>query len=122
MYYPDLATFGNGDESTIAVGWLDVGKDYPHGEVPPELIDKLKQQPAASQTRGFHVCPFCHDAHSSNEIHIDGGGKTYRAPRMIIHYITDHNYRPPGEYLAALQAFGAPGQLQPDAGADAEAD
>ncbi len=48
------------------------------------------------------------------EIRVTGSaGVTFAAPDMIIHYVTDHGYRPPDEFLddlrRSLNAEGAGG-------------
>jgi hypothetical protein len=77
-----------------------------------------------NRMRGFHYCPFCdwppepflpspttaRDEEGefgvgSAEIRVPGpSGVTFAAPDMIIHYVTDHGYRPPDEFLDALRA------------------
>jgi len=47
----------------------------------------------------------------SAEIRIFGKrGKIYAAPNLLFHYITAHHYKPPDEFLSALQA----GPIPPD--------
>lgn len=72
----------------------------------------------ALQHRGYHICNLCTDVsrsqyvtehHSkrlflgSAEIRVVGEqGITYAAPTLIFHYVRDHAYRPPEEFLRAL--------------------
>jgi len=68
--------------------------------------------------RGFHPCPWCEAwvqedflgdgqaRHLGNgEIHVSAGGIywTYAAPTLIYHYILRHEYRPPDEFLQAVE-------------------
>lgn len=109
----------------VNVGWLSVEHPYPTGAVPEELVAKLARlcRNGVLRTRGFHRCEFCprpddlswapptssHDDEGEfivggAEIRVAGAaGITYAAPDMIIHYITDHGYRPPDQFLAALR-------------------
>lgn len=104
------------DEKLLAVGWLDGSFSYTRGHVEPELLQKLtnlKRKPV-NLTRGFHMCPFCqydgrrdaftYPARAGNgEIRVKGeNGIVYAAPVLICHYISEHNYRPPREFLDAV--------------------
>ena len=73
--------------------------------------------------RGFHACAWCapgEDAATwlqvkpdygpdascasigNGEIRVRGEGLVYAAPALIYHYVVDHNYRPPDEFIAAV--------------------
>jgi len=69
------------------------------------------------QSRGFHICPFCEERKlgipvpiggksltlGSAEIEIaDKQGNVYVAPDLIFHYIADHQYLPPQEFIVAV--------------------
>lgn len=115
MFYPDMTPLNPRDPSMLAVGWLDPQQEFSTGQFPPELLDILRGLPTTRQTRGFHRCPYCDpdgrkrlgEAHtSSNEIHVRDGDRTFCAPRMIIHYISDHGYCPPRDFTDALRNMG----------------
>jgi hypothetical protein len=75
--------------------------------------------------RGYRMCEFCERQPGETlwpptsardesgefflgnaEIRVPGAnGVTYAAPNMLIHYVTEHGYRPPEEFLEALQAL-----------------
>jgi hypothetical protein len=80
--------------------------------------------------RGFHVCELCPRSADdmwpwpplsvqeeegeffvgSAEIRVPAGdGTTFAAPDMIIHYVTEHGYRPPDSFLDALVVLDVPG-------------
>ena len=49
---------------------------------------------------GFHLCEYCRDETSSGDVTLDyGNGRIYQVPDMILHYIADHQYMPPDEFI-----------------------
>jgi len=38
----------------------------------------------------------------AHEIQVASGEITYRAPSLILHYVLDHGYKPPGEFCQAV--------------------
>lgn len=105
------------DEKLLAVGWLDPAFPYSRGQVEPKILAKLnrlKRKPI-NLTRGFHMCPFCkYEGHrnaftyperaGNGEIRVMGkDGVVYAAPVLICHYIAEHEYRPPDEFLHAVR-------------------
>jgi len=88
----------------IKIAWLDKGKPYTKGKCPPEFLEKLKKQDPAAYTKGWHDCPFCEtrskETTSSTQFQWPIKGKTYYdVPFMIIHYIEEHGYLPPQEFI-----------------------
>jgi hypothetical protein len=72
--------------------------------------------------RGKHICELCKppdlvnitmawqkywewaDQRSSNgEIRVACGGVTFAAPVLIVHYIEEHRYLPPEQFLKAIE-------------------
>lgn len=101
----------------VNVGWLDPGHDFPRGDLPAELVEKLDGICRASRfnmTRGWHCCRFCSGsgAHGSAEIRIMGDGVVYAAPTLIAHYVAAHRYLPPEGFVRALR--DCPGQAEAD--------
>lgn len=39
------------------------------------------------------------------EVHVPGSGVLYVAPTLIVHYIAEHHYRPPEEFLVTLMSL-----------------
>lgn len=114
-YFPDLYISG----TVVRIGWLDRNEPFNRGAVDPVFLEKLKSYYAARvhQTRGFHMCPFCKQRRFGLPIEIDGKtltlgsaeievatghGRTYRAPDMLYHYIVEHQYSPPQEFIEAV--------------------
>jgi hypothetical protein len=70
-----------------------------------------------NKTRGFHVCSFCGgpwwappDACldgvkcflGNGEVHVVGREVCYAAPTLIYHYVVDHGYCPPEDFVEAV--------------------
>lgn len=123
MYKPDLspsaAHAGEGKLSLIAIGWLAKAHPYPQGEVSEGFKSKLFGYCVhrVLQTRGFHHCEFCtqppgfpilaqRDGQEawlgSAEIRVVYQDKVYAAPTLVYHYVVDHHYRPPDEFVEAV--------------------
>jgi hypothetical protein len=101
MYFKDLQEVnGYGGVSFLKIGWLDEGQPYNQGVAPKEFVDKLKQIPLSVHTKGWHTCPFCGNAKSYSQYLIRKDRyKSYDVPEMIIHYMDEHNYLPPQEFI-----------------------
>jgi hypothetical protein len=116
------STFGGQLEpGLIAVGWLDAGVPYQRGDVPREFVERLRERcrNGINRTRGFHRCPLCARSAQPDlpptttvasasgnfvvggaEIRVDGpSGARYASPDMVIHYVEEHGYRPPDDYI-----------------------
>lgn len=131
MYYPDLTPCGALPQSRfkvlpLAVGWLDPQHEYPRGVVADAVLERLwafcDDPPVMSF--GIHSCEFCGDddfvrsevfykgtkmlVGSCDIIIIGRRRKVYYAPDMIIHYIIDHSYLPPADFLDAVLACPLP--------------
>ena len=126
MYYPDLMPYrratGGNVPGVLNIGWLDDSHDYPIGNVPDTVISKLKQllleNRDVNKVGTIKGCPFCGvdvvyvpstDARKllgMSEIWIPSkSGTIYAAPSLLYHYITKHEYRPPQEFLTAVEEF-----------------
>ena len=109
-------------EGTLAVGWLEPEHPFTTGHVPAEFIQALHElcrQPVR-RTRGIHACRLCPPPHrtwpgmsvahpegdyrvGNGEVHVTGrDGASYAAPSLVIHYVTEHGYRPPDGFIAAV--------------------
>jgi len=114
LYHPDKVY--------IAVGWLE-DAPIPTGETPAGLVEmllKVADSRHAAQMRGYHWCTYCADTDDpyvipngkgkllhlgSAEIWVPGKGNiVYCAPNLIIHYIRDHSYKPPQEFIDAVMS------------------
>jgi hypothetical protein len=120
-------------EGVVHVGWLDNTHPFPKGHVARNLIDKMKvlATKPVELYRGYHYCEICIEPpglvktflseqlkvidpscswakwmaqHRSNgEIRVDNQEVIFAAPVLIVHYIEEHGYLPPPEFLKALE-------------------
>lgn len=130
MHVPDLAPLRlspfESATNVIAVGWLEPGAEYQHGEVGADFVRKLTDllvnpwQPVAAA--GRHSCGFCrmtggpsvfrlHGLPMSPDVPmgvsnlwLPGDGVCYVAPSLILHYMDSHDYSPPTEFKLAVMA------------------
>lgn len=128
MHYSDMSPYGYYLSFQLPqvynVGWLDSNHPYPTGKTSPEFRAKLvdlclSRQPFNSEVnliRGArHACNIC-GAPSMNiekdgkkgilgasEIWVPGANGTHFAsPSMIVHYVLEHDYLPPPEYIETV--------------------
>lgn len=114
MYCEDLSPwhydFPTGLPGTRNIGWLGPGFPCPTGEVSSCVLDRLDTfaQTPAFLTRGFHCCHLCQGPSpmcGNGELWLhSAGGLIYVAPQMLPHYIREHRYLPPAEFLAIFDA------------------
>lgn len=122
-YYEDLTPYNYHHHSVkeLNVGWLEKEHEFNTGDVPDGFIDRLKtiSENQVFQTRGFQLCHFCKEqivdskikcATSSCEIRVIGkDGIVYASPQMIVHYIEEHKYLPPQQFIDAVMEGPLPG-------------
>jgi hypothetical protein len=108
-YFRDLSPYAYGHAhhpGVVHVGWLDGIHSFPKGAVDSRLLEKIK---LLSREPGLVIDPNCAwarwvDQRSSNgEIRVRSGNVTFAAPVLIAHYIEEHAYLPPGEFLKAVE-------------------
>src|SRR5580698_4584471 len=113
----------------VHVGWLDDIHPFPKGHVAPNLIEKMKSLATkpVNLFLGYHYCEICvappdvvksflpnwpnridpncswakwRDQRRSNgEARVAYEGVTFAAPVLIVHYIEEHGYLPPTQFL-----------------------
>ncbi len=101
-----------------AVGWIEES-DFTTGDVPDECIETLIEaypsKIVSDGTRGLHTCTLCNvllpkPEWKGKQIEVKGyghylvqyGNSVYMAPALLLHYILDHHYRPPQEFIHAV--------------------
>ncbi|NES27984.1 hypothetical protein GCE86_09530 [Micromonospora terminaliae] len=111
-------------KQTLCVGWLDAAHGFPQGKTPERFRDVLARLCATERvaaTRGLHQCnlsPRCAERPpwppiavtvegretflGSAEIRASADGVVYAAPDLIVHYVNEHDYRPPDEFVRAV--------------------
>ena len=127
MYFRDLSKYdyhNQFNEEAINVGWLGQPHSFETGEVSEEFLERLwayLRYPVRI-FRGFHTCEFCKtNKYDCLRVKYKGeerkvgyyeirvfskDGKVYAAPSMILHYIMEHNYMPPEEFINAVIEAG----------------
>jgi len=123
-YFPDLSEYTYMQcrirPGLVNVGWLDRAHVFTTGALNEPVLERLWQFCRASvvHTRGSHGCEFCQPPHrgllsvtrgaetlklSSAEIRVfRADGRVYAAPDLIYHYVTQHGYCPPPEFVSAM--------------------
>jgi hypothetical protein len=101
-----------------AVGWLE-RPGFATGTVPKDcigaLVEALRGAIFHDGYRGYHTCTLCGKflpevKWKRRRISLQGHGHylvqlgqvVYMAPALLLHYILDHGYRPPDEFLNAV--------------------
>jgi hypothetical protein len=123
----------NHHPDVVHVGWLDGTHPFTKGHVAPNLVEKISQlaEKPVELYRGWHYCEVCveppdvvvsyvsnagkiidpncswmkwaNHRRSNGEIRVTYDGVTFAAPILIVHYIEEHGYRPPVEFLKAVE-------------------
>ena len=122
----------------VHVAWLDNIHPFRKGLVDHRLVEKMRLLIAkpVELYRGKHICELCAEPadvvktfvpnmgklinpncswlqwaaqrSGNGEIRVAGQGVTFAAPVLVVHYIEEHSYLPPGEFLKALEDIAAP--------------
>ncbi|GAA1555537.1 hypothetical protein GCM10009678_43190 [Actinomadura kijaniata] len=134
-YYEDLSVYEYFDEEDVIstetggyivvrptytrlnVGWLSDEQPFPRGTPPDGLLPALRwltEGQGVNLTRGWHWCELCapkgEEVTGNGEIRVPGApGVVYAAPVMITHYVAEHGYLPPAEFVTALLAYHGTG-------------
>jgi hypothetical protein len=114
MYSPDLSTACEvaSGEPVRAIGWLERGRSFPTGSVDQRFLAVLQKHVEgpgrwlAVVSCGVHFCDLggCPRAGGSQYVIIPSATCLYVAPDLVVHYIADHRYSPPNEFVAAVLA------------------
>ncbi len=118
-YYKDLDQldyFGPIEAPYLrAVGWLEKSHPYEIGPVSDEVLQRLAEILRAGtglfNCLGAHCCDLCtrDGAVGVDNLWVPGNGFLYVMPELALHYIVEHSYRPPEEFLAAVMGAPWPG-------------
>ena len=119
-YYEDLTPYNyhHRGERELNIGWLKQGQSFTIGDIPEGFIEKLKIYLQSEFTildcLGDHDCEFCDKQESACcEIRVvSSDGKIYACPELILHYIEDHKYLPPQEFIDAVMSGPTPGSKE----------
>src|SRR5262245_39046376 len=124
-YFEDLTPYSyckSFGHNHLNVGWLSKEYPYHRGLVSSMFAYGLKQlcKVPVNLCRGHHVCEFCIPPDDviprdhaylwemgragNGEIHVPGmGGVIYVAPVMVFHYVVEHQYQPPEQFITAVE-------------------
>lgn len=121
MFFPDLGKrtqIDDGDH-VRAIGWLSGKEPFTTGEVERGFAERLRllcdnwgkglealYWPAAG---GLHECELCRKCSMSGNVGIPAGSLLYVFPEMTSHYVDEHHYRPPEEFVRAVMNCPIPG-------------
>lgn len=127
MYFPDLSPYLPHLGNVFNVGWLEKPHSFTTGVVLAEIVAKLIQAMVEKRyvqvTWGTYCCSFCAKSGGyvevgekevsekrfymgNAELWIPGkDDRIYATPTFIYHYIMDHHYQPPQEFLDAVAAL-----------------
>jgi len=134
MYFKDLTPvkyctdYHCGD--ALQVGWLSIEYEFPRGDTPEEFrrVLRLLSAESVNQCMGWHDCEFCETPprksffssraptrtnfalKGNGEIHVPAaqGNIVYVAPQLVAHYVEEHCYLPPNEFVEAVLAYKPP--------------
>jgi hypothetical protein len=128
-YYPDLSPYEYRPDSVRAcnVGWLDENYPFPTGPTSTAFHERLlvhcRFECTVHHYFGLHECQFCASPEpqvkvpwgdeqislGNGEIRVIGTDVVYAAPTLIYHYVVDHDYQPPEEFVEAVLTGPGPG-------------
>jgi hypothetical protein len=110
-------------DGSVNIGWLDAAEPYTTGDVPAEFVERLVElcRNSVNRTRGWHYCNLCPKPAESfpqpitvksptgdfpvgfGEIRVQSkDGVRYAAPDLVAHYVVEHHYRPPEQFVHAV--------------------
>jgi hypothetical protein len=119
-WFPDMGneTMVAAGEHVRAVGWLASNQPYVRGRVMAEFVARLREFARLANDSadalyfgafgGFHTCEFCGQVHDSRNLGVPSSGLLFVAPAMVAHYVEQHGYAPPAEFVAAVTASPLP--------------
>lgn len=128
-YFPDFSAYEyytqEIDPLIVNIGWLDANHEFSKGPVCDKFLAHLWSycSKPVQQSKGFHLCELCNTPHypqvaqrdgrqlrlGSAEIRVQGqNGIIYAVPDFIYHYVVEHNYQPPNEFIEAVLSAPLP--------------
>lgn len=119
------------DQELIAIGWLGENSDFNRRRTPKGFLDELWRFVINSRvgTLGIHPCALCGTEpltfvtveHQNQKMHLGsshtyvvGRDKIFIMPNLIFHYMRDHQYKPPHEFIEAVLDSYDPGSDEYD--------
>lgn len=130
-FYRDLTPYeysrAEPKPNILNVGWLSREQSFPRAAPDSHFVDALRRLAAhpTNLFRGSHLCEFCPPppqilstggipmldpkpgTTGNGEIRVLGvDGVTFVAPVLILHYVTEHHYSPPQQFVDAVLRAG----------------
>ena len=105
---PDLAFDQTIPEKfkAISIGWIETDQ-YPKGIVSGKDINRLeilcRKYQIDQGFLGYHTCRICNRFEDRGEVLLRAEERFYVMPHMILHYVRDHQYQPPKQFLENLR-------------------
>ena len=74
------------------------------GDIDSNIVDKIKNITAAESFKGSHICNICNNPKFRTNVNkkVTYKGVTYVFPGLLEHYILEHKYLPPKEFIEAI--------------------
>jgi hypothetical protein len=120
-WYPDMgheSMVASGDH-VRAIGWLSSDHPYTRGTVLAEFVERLRDFVRLANESadalyfcmflGVHTCEFCGGTRDSRNFGVPAEDVLFVAPAMVAHYVEQHGYAPPPEFIVAVLASPLPG-------------
>ena len=108
MYLEDLSprSSAEDDNEMVSVGWLDSFHAFPTGRTSPPFRWRLRTLAIhpLNPSKGSHACDFCGKAWGGGAFVFEGPSRSYFCPEMITHYVDEHDYLPPAEFVEAVMS------------------
>jgi hypothetical protein len=120
-WFPDMGTTAMIDEGDHirAAGRLSATHQFDEGDVSAEFLTRLKEfaKRSCESTEalgwgicmGPHCCDICGRFMAAGNFGVPSGSLLFVAPEMIVHYVDEHRYRPPEEFIEAVMNSSLPG-------------
>ena len=131
MYFEDNTNYSHYLNTPIDVvwnvGWLERGKEYSKGKVDTDILSKFASILTATGNVDVHInrmrsldscalsgCNGIVVACQSMSVDLGGSeiwlpsvkkGEYFACPSLVYHYIQEHDYQPPAEFLMAIESF-----------------
>jgi hypothetical protein len=129
-------SYGRGQHPNVFhIGWLDRDYPFPTGPIDPSSLTTLRilAKAPVEQYRGKHLCNLCSEPaglvkktvkdrvymdpscswavwaaqrSGNGEIRVQSDKHVFAAPVLIVHYIEEHHYLPPADFLIAVERAG----------------
>jgi len=96
----------------ICIGWIQ-NENYTNGIISNndmKLLGELCNHCKIDQGwLGYHTCTICNNFEDRGEVLLrTDDDRYYVMPHMILHYVRDHQYKPPDQFIEDLRKYKMP--------------